>query len=767
MPPLTTSSNFIRDIIEADMASGRYGGRVAMRFPPEPNGYPHLGHAQSICLNFGLSAEFGGTCYLRYDDTNPETESPEYVAALEEAVRWLGFEPTEIRFTSDYFEQLYDWAVRLVEKGLAYVDEQSEEEIRRTRGTVTEPGTESPWRDRPAEESLRLLEEMRRGLHPDGSLVLRARIDMGHPNMKMRDPLMYRIRREAHHYHRGTEWKIFPLYDWAHGQADAIEKITHSVCTLEFDVNRPLYDWYLDAIGIPEPRNHQYEFARFNLAYTVMSKRKLRRLVEEGHVAGWDDPRLPTLAAQRRRGVRPEAIRAFFDRLGVTKVNSTTDLARYEHAIRDDLNAVAPRVMAVARPLRLVLENLPEETAWIEAPYWPHDVTPPEGAPLTRRLPLSREIWVERDDFAEEPPRGWRRLAPGAEVRLRHAYVVKVTGVEKDEAGEILSLRAEADLATLGAEPEGRRVRGVVHWVSAEHALPARLRLYERLFAHPEPDALEDFLEALNPESLVEADGFLEPSVAEDAPETRYQFERQGYFWQDPEDSRPEALVFNQIVALKDSWARQQAAAGGKRRAEDREPKKEERPAAPRDPAAALSEAQRAEFEALVGRGVGEEEAAVLAADADLAALFEAVLGLHDAPREVASLLVHDVRPALAGGSVSSIRAPAAEFAEVLRMVEAGTLTSAGAREVAGVLVAEGGEAAAIVEARGLEAVRDEAALAPHVEAVIAEHAEHAARFRGGEERLLGFFTGQVMRRAGRGADARRVQALLREHLGA
>ncbi len=558
------SSNFLRDIIAADVEAGTYGGRVVTRFPPEPNGYPHLGHAQSICLNFGLAREFGGTTNLRFDDTNPETERPEFVAALEDAVRWLGFEPAEVCFASDYFEQFYDWAVDLIEKGLAYVDSQSEDEIRTNRGTVTEPGVAtSPYRDRPVDENLRLLDEMRRGEHPDGSHVLRAKIDMAHPNMKMRDPLMYRIRRDAHHYRRGDAWSIYPLYDWAHGQGDAVEGVTHSICTLEFDVNRPLYDWYLDAIGIPEPRNHQYEFARFNIDYTVMSKRKLRRLVEEGHVRGWDDPRMPTLAAQRRRGVRPEAIRTFFDEIGVTKVNGSVDLARYEYAVRNDLNAVAPRVLAVTDPLKLTVENLPEDTQWIDAPYWPHDVTPPADAPPTRRLPLTRELWIERDDFAEVPPKGWKRLSPGASVRLRHGYVITCTEVEKDDDGNVVGLRAMADLGTFdpatgeGENPTDRKVGGVIHWLSAEHALPATFRLYDRLFTDPAPDTFEDFLDALNSDSLEESDGFVEPSVADDADDTRYQFERLGFFWRDPEDSTPDALVFNRIVALKDTWGRQ------------------------------------------------------------------------------------------------------------------------------------------------------------------------------------------------------------------
>ncbi|MDX1419565.1 MAG: glutamine--tRNA ligase/YqeY domain fusion protein [Rubricoccaceae bacterium] len=766
------ASNFIRDIIARDVAEGRYGGRVVTRFPPEPNGYPHIGHAQSICLNFGLAQAFGGETFLRFDDTNPETESEEFARALEDAVRWLGFSPCEVRYASDYFEQFYDWAVGLVEKGLAYVDSQSEEAIRETRGTVTEPGTPSPYRDRSVEENLRLLDEMRRGEHPDGAHVLRAKIDMAHPNMKLRDPLMYRIRRDAHHYRRGDAWAIYPLYDWAHGQGDAIEGITHSICTLEFDVNRPLYDWFLDAIGIEEPRPHQYEFARFNLDYTVMSKRKLRRLVEEGHVSGWDDPRLPTIAGLRRRGVRPEALRRFFDGLGVTKVNGSVEVQQLEYALRDDLNALAPRVMAVTQPLKLTIENLPEETVWIDAPYWPHDVTPPADAPRTRRVPLGREVWIERDDVALDPPKGWRRLAPGAEVRLRHGYVVRCTGIETDRAGGVTALRAEADLDTFdpatgeGRNPEGRKVRGVIHWVSADHGLPARYRLYDRLFTHPTPDALDDFLEALNPDSLVEAEGWIEPSVAEDSDETRYQFERLGYFWQDPVDSRPDALVFNQIVSLKDRWTKQASSSRtlphlrGNRKAEHQPPPS-------RDPASALTSEQREAYDRLVARGVGEEEAAVLAADPDLAGLFEATVAAGASPREAAVLLVHDLRPALGDRTLDASAATPQALADVLRLVGAQTLTRTAAGELIATLVEEGGNAEAVMRARGLAAVRDDETLAPAVDAVLGEHPDEVERFRAGEARLLGFFTGQVMRRAGKGADAKAVQRLLRDRLGA
>jgi len=758
--PETPKRNFLRDIVAADVEAGTYGGRVATRFPPEPNGYPHIGHAQSICLNFGLAEQFGGTTNLRYDDTNPEAESQEFADALLDAVRWLGFEPAEVRYASDYFEQFYAWAQDLVRKGLAYVDSQSDEAIRQNRGTVTEAGTPSPYRDRSVEENLRLLDEMRRGEHPDGAHVLRAKVDpgpdddwpvMGHPNMKLRDPLMYRIRRDAEHYRRGDEWAIYPLYDWAHGQGDAIEGITHSICTLEFDVNRPLYDWYLDAIGIEEPRNHQHEFARFNLDYTVMSKRKLRQLVEGGHVAGWDDPRMPTIAGLRRRGVRPEALRSFFADLGVTKVNGSVEIQQLEYALRDDLNHVARRVMAVTDPVRLTIEGV-GETTWIDAPYWPHDVTPPAGAPASRRLPLTGTVWIERDDYSDDPPKGWKRLAPGTAVRLRHGPVVACLGADKTPDGLVVRARLADD-----AKPTG-----VIHWVDAEHGLPAAFRLYDRLFSVPDPAAAEDFLNTLNPDSLVEETGYVEPSVADDAADTRYQFERVGYFWRDPEDSLPGALVFNRIVALRDSWAKKEEPTPP---ASAPEPKKPAQPAGPRDPASALSESERETYSALVVRGVGEEEAAVLAADPKLRSLFESVLKGCDQPREAGALVVHDLRRALGDRDLADSKAEADQLAAVLELVEDGTLTRNAAGEAVAALVAEGGTAEAAVERHGLAAVRSADALAPAVEAALADNPDEVARYRAGEERLFGFFVGQVMRRAGKGADPKAVQQILRQRL--
>jgi glutaminyl-tRNA synthetase len=548
--------DFLREKVAEDSASNRFGRPIHTRFPPEPNGFLHIGHAKSICLNFGIAREFAGKCNLRFDDTNPSTEDLRYVDAIRDDVRWLGFGWDEEHFVSDYFERLYEIAESLVRAGKAYVDSQSEEAIREGRGTVTAPGTASPYRGRTAEESLDLLRRMRAGEFPDGAHVLRARIDMAHPNMLMRDPLMLRIRHAAH-YRRGTAWCVYPLYDFAHGLSDAFEGITHSLCTLEFKDNRELYDWLVREAGFAPPPE-QSEFARLELDYTVLSKRKLLRLVAEGHVAGWDDPRLPTIAGLRRRGVTPEAIRAFADTIGVARSDARIELATFEYAVRDDLNMRVPRVMAVTRPVKLVLTNYPEgQVETLDAPLYPHDV------PLTgsRPVPFSRELWIERDDFLEAPPKKFFRLAPGREVRLRYGYLVTCTGVVKDGAGEILEIQATYDPATRGGDaPDGRRVQGTIHWVSASHALDCELRLYDRLFAVPDPDAVpegEDFLGALNPQSLVTVPGArIEPSVGADPPGTRYQFERTGYFISDPVDSGAGRLVFNRTVALRDSWAK-------------------------------------------------------------------------------------------------------------------------------------------------------------------------------------------------------------------
>ncbi len=545
--------NFIEEFIEADLREGKCP-HVHTRFPPEPNGYLHIGHAKSICLNFGLARKYGGRCNLRFDDTNPEKEDVEYVESIMEDVRWLGFQwHDRPYYASDYFGQIYEWAVILVRKGAAYVCDMSAEEVAATRGTPTEPGRESPYRGRTAEENLDLFARMKKGEFPDGSRTLRAKIGMASPNMHMRDPVLYRIKRAEHH-RTGNEWCIYPMYDFAHGQSDYIEGITHSVCTLEFEVHRPLYDWFLDHIaeaGRVRPR--QIEFARLNLTYTVMSKRLLLQLVRDGHVGGWDDPRMPTISGLRRRGFSPEAVRDFAERVGVAKRDTVVDMALLEHCIRDDLNRRAQRRMAVLNPLKVVIENCPEGAAEeIEA------VNNPEDAAMgARKVPFGRELYIERDDFMEEPPKKFFRLSPGAEVRLRYAYIIKCTGVIKDKNGNVTELRCTLDPGSL-APQEGRKVKGTIHWVPASVCVPAEVRLYDRLFSKEDPYATEDgkdFLSNINPDSLTTVTALLEPSLKTARPGDTFQFERLGYFCADP-DSRPGNPVFNRTVGLRDTWAR-------------------------------------------------------------------------------------------------------------------------------------------------------------------------------------------------------------------
>lgn len=545
------TTDFIREIIKEDIESNRYGRRVHTRFPPEPNGYLHIGHAKSICLNFGIAKDFGGLCNLRFDDTNPLKEEVEYVEAIKRDVRWLGFDWQEREYyASDYFEKMYKYAVELIKKGKAYVCDLSPEEIRLYRGTLTEPGKESPYRNRSVQENLELFERMRAGEFPEGSRTLRAKIDMSSGNINMRDPVMYRIIHSEHH-RTGKRWCIYPTYDYAHPISDSIEGITHSICTLEFEDHRPLYDWFLDQLGIHHPR--QIEFARLNLSHTVLSKRKLLKLVEEGFVNGWDDPRMPTIAGLRRRGYTPESIRNFCDRIGVAKRDSLVDVALLEHCLREDLNKRVKRVMAVLRPLRVVIENYPDNLVEeMEAINNPED--PSMG---TRKVPFSRVIYIEKDDFREMPPKDFYRLTPGREVRLRYAYFIKCKDVIKDKEGNILELRCTYDPATRGGDaPDGRKVKATLHWVSASHAIRADVRLYDHLFKVPDPDELEDFRTGINPESLILLkDCYLEPSLASVRPGEIYQFERLGYFCVDT-DSQDGNLVFNRAVTLKDTWAK-------------------------------------------------------------------------------------------------------------------------------------------------------------------------------------------------------------------
>jgi glutaminyl-tRNA synthetase len=543
-------SNFIREEVIKDLQSGRFAG-VVTRFPPEPNGYLHIGHAKAISLDFGLALEFGGRCHLRFDDTNPTKESQEYVDAIIRDVRWLAFDwGPHLYYASDYFGRLYAWAEDLIRKGKAYVCDLSAEEIAEYRGTLTQPGRESPYRNRSAAENLELFRRMRAGEFPDGAKTLRAKIDMAAGNLNLRDPVMYRIRKTSHH-RTGDAWCIYPMYDWAHGQSDSIEGVTHSLCTLEYEDHRPLYDWYLDALGIYHPR--QIEFARLNLSHTVMSKRKLLTLVEEGVVSGWDDPRMPTLAGLRRRGYTPESIRDFCDRIGIAKADNLVDVALLEHCVREDLNQRAERRMAVLRPLRLVIENYPEgRVEEVEA------VNNPENpAAGTRPVPFSRELWIEQDDFRETPPPKYFRLSPGVEVRLRYAYIIKCTGVKKDSSGRVVEVRCTYDPDSRGGDARGRKVKGTIHWVSAPHAVEAEVRLYDSLFSVPKPDEADDFRAVINARSLeVVRRAHLEPSLGAAKAGDRFQFERQGYVCVDEKDSTPARLVFNRTVGLRDTWAK-------------------------------------------------------------------------------------------------------------------------------------------------------------------------------------------------------------------
>ena len=550
------ASNFVRQIVEQDLRSNKHGGRVVTRFPPEPNGYLHIGHAKSICLNFGIARDYGGICNLRFDDTNPHKENIEYVEAIKEDVRWLGYDWGErLFYASDYFVQLYGYAIELIKEGKAYVCDLTAEQIREYRGTLTKTGTNSPYRNRSVEENMNLFEGMRQGKFKDGERVLRARIDMASPNMNLRDPTLYRIRHGVIHHQTGEEWCIYPMYDFTHPISDALEGITHSICTLEFEDHRPLYDWVLDNVSVPcHPQ--QIEFSRLNLEYTVMSKRKLTELVTEGYVEGWDDPRMPTIAGMRRRGYTPESIRDFCDRIGVSKSENKVEMGMLEFSIREDLNVHAPRRMAVLHPLRIVLTNYPEDKSE-ELIVQNH----PQDESLGRRkLPFGRELYIDRDDFREQAPKNFKRLLPGGEVRLRYAYVIRCDEVIKDEHGEIIELHCTCDLSTLGANPEGRKVKGVIHWVSAKHGLEAEVRLYDRLFRHATPDSDKygrGYKEHLNPDSLrTVTQCIIEPSLAEAIPGERFQFEREGYFCVDSVLSSSERMVFNRTVTLRDSWAK-------------------------------------------------------------------------------------------------------------------------------------------------------------------------------------------------------------------
>ena len=749
-------SNFLADIIQADLAAGKNGGQVVTRFPPEPNGFLHICHAKSILLNFGLARGFGGRTHLRFDDTNPVTEETEYVEAIQGDVRWLGGEwGQHLYYASDFFEKMYACAERLITEGHAYVDTQAQEVIREQRGNFDRPGTNSPFRDRAVGESLDLFRRMRKGEFPDGEMVLRARIDMAHPNVLMRDPLLYRIR-HAHHHRTGDAWCIYPMYDYAHPLEDAFEGVTHSICTLEFESNRELYDWVLDHLGPWNPRPRQYEFARLALGYTVMSKRKLLQLVNEQRVSGWDDPRLPTIAGMRRRGVTPEALRDFAELIGVAKNNSLVDIGKLEYAIRQDLEARTPRAFGVLDPLPLTIESWPAgKIEELDVPWWPAE--PSRGG--SRKVPFGRELLVEREDFSEDPPRDWKRLAPGREVRLASAHVVRCDAVEKGPDGRPARLRC-----TL-VEGE-RKGLGTVHWVEATRALAAPVRLYDRLFTVEQPDAEANFLDVLNPASLVEANGArLEPALAKAEPGSRWQLLRQGYFFVDPEDSRPGAPVFNRTIALKDSWTK----------AAELPAKKE--PAAPAAPVKSRAElraeaheqdgALSARWTRLRAIGLNEEEADAVAADAAVTLWYEGAFASGPAHcRALARWLTNDLLGLAKGRPLNALPLSQPSFNRFVQLVDTGKITPAAGKALLATLVEKGGDPAKLVQELGLEKVSDRGALSAAVDRALAAMPAEAARLRAGEKKLMGVLLGAAMREAGKSADAGEVRKLLEEKVG-
>ncbi len=753
-----SGSNFIRDLVQQDLASNKYQGRVITRFPPEPNGYLHIGHAKTICLNFGLALEFNGACHLRFDDTNPTTEDIEYVESIQRDVRWLGFDWNDkLFYASDYYQRIYDLAVDLIRRGKAYVCSLSEEDIRKYRGTITEPGTLSPFAARPIEESLDLLERMRRGEFPDGAHVVRARIDMANANMKMRDPLIYRIR-HAEHYRTGKAWCIYPLYDFAHCISDWIEGITYSLCTLEFENNREIYDWFLLALDLPN-RPQQTEFARLAITTTMMSKRKLLELVKQNLVNGWDDPRMPTIAGLRRRGVTPEALRTFCERIGVSKNNSTVEVALLDHTIREDLNLRAPRVLAVLRPLRVVIETWPEgHVETTEAQYWPADV----GKEGTRPVPMSRIIYIDREDFQEDPPKDYFRLAPGKEVRLRHGYIIRCERVIKDAAtGEITEIVCSHDPSSRGAgEGAGRKVKGTLHWVSAAHAVEVEVRVYDRLFTVEQPGVSGATLEdELNPLSLVTLRAQVEPSLASAAAGDLFQFERVGFFCADL-DSKPGAPVFNRTVALKDTWTKSLNAPS---------PEKAPAKAAPVE-AAKTPRAESAELSPEAAKlqrahGIPAEDARILAGDAAVTALFEEAVAAHPNPRALAKWIVNDVIRAAKGGSVKDLPVDGRALAELVAILDGGTITGKIAKDVLDHMLAGEGRAAAIIVARGLTPIADTGTLDPVIDAILAENADAVARYRAGNLNLLGAFVGMVMKKTGGKASPKLLNDLLKKKL--
>jgi glutaminyl-tRNA synthetase len=751
--------DFLRKIVEEDLKSGKYD-RIVTRFPPEPNGFPHIGHAKSISLNFGIAREYQGLCNLRMDDTNPLTEDAKYVEAIKDSVKWLGFEWNgDVRYTSDYFETLYNYAKELIKMGKAYVDSLSEEEIKEYRGTVTQAGKRSIYAERSVEENLELFERMRRGEFEDGEHILRAKIDMASPNMKMRDPLLYRIIKKAPHYRTGYEWPIYPMYDFAHCLSDYIEGVTHSFCTLEFENNREIYDWIIETLQLEPPRPYQYEFARLNMTYTVMSKRKLLEIVEKGFVNGWDDPRMPTIAGLRRRGYTPESILNFCEQIGVAKANSVVDVAQLEFSIRDDLNLKVPRVMAVLNPLKVTIENY-EGVEEIEASYYPQDV-PKEGS---RKLNFSKTIYIDRADFSENPPKGYYRLTPNQPVRLKYAYIIECKEVIKNESGEIIEIIARYHPnSKSGEDRSGIKVKSAIQWVEGRSAKVAEVRLYDRLFKEEFPKGIED----LNPNSLkIIKNALVEPSVIE-SKEVRFQFEREGYFFKEPIDYTPENPIFNKIVSLKDSWAKKQKGpqpkqkAKSKPKAKNRDSKRERE-----SKVTPMSQEEQTLFNRYKSEhNLNSEVASTLARDRELSKFYEETLQEFNNPVAVANIVANEVARELKSKAISEVKFTPKSVAKLAKLIADETISTRIAKSLFEEMSRDGIDPLEAVESRGLKQISDPKELEPIIKRVIERNPENLKKFKDGNEKLFGFFVGEVMRESRGKANPKVVNQLVKELL--
>jgi len=748
---MSESKDFLRTIVNEDLKSGKYK-EVITRFPPEPNGFPHIGHAKSICINFGIASDYQGHCNLRMDDTNPTKEDTKYVEALKDAVEWLGFDfDNKVHFTSDYFPKLYDYAVQLIKMGKAYVDSLTEEEIRQYRGSVTEKGRRSKYADRSVEENLDLFEKMKNGEFKDGEHVLRAKIDMSAANMKMRDPLLYRIR-HAHHFRAGDKWSIYPMYDFAHCLSDYIEGVSHSMCTLEFENNRDIYDWVLDTLELKLPRPYQYEFARLNINYTVMSKRKLLELVNSGQVSGWDDPRLPTIAGYKRRGYTPESILNFCDQIGIAKANSMVDVSQLEFCIRDDLNKKVPRVMCVLDPLKVTIENY-EGSEEIDASYYPHDV-PKEGS---RKLPFSKEIYIERDDFMENPPKDYFRLTPKQPVRLRHGFIITCKEVIKDNNGNICEIRAEYyPESKSGEDSSGIKVKSAIHWVSAAQAKTVEVRIYDRLFNNEAPNGVED----INPNSLqVIKNALIEPALITKRPDERFQFERQGYFYADPILYTDENPVFNKIVGLKDSWSK-------KKKITKIVSEPQTKKVHVDGKVTPMTQEQKKLFDRYnLDLNLNSEVANTLARDENLSYFYEETLSALNSPVALANIVTNEVARELKQMKLGELKFDAKQISQLVKMVDDEIISSKIAKQVFEEMAKSGEDPTHIVETKGLIQICDPSKISPIIDEIIAKNPDNLAKFKAGNNKLLGFFVGQVLKATQGRANPKIVNSLVMKKL--